>query len=39
MKTIKEVTNNTAILWFIKHNNKKFNLAYDNINFTPLCFL
>ena len=30
MKTIKEVTNNTAILRFVEHNNKKFKLTYDN---------
>lgn len=38
MKTIKEVTNNTAILRFIEHNNKKFKLTYDNRNGTPLGF-
>ena len=27
MKTIKEVTNNTAILRFVEHNNKKFKLT------------
>lgn len=38
MKTIKEVTNNTAIIRFIEHNNKKFKLTYDNRNGTPLGF-
>jgi len=38
MKTIKEVTNNTAILRFVEHNNKKFKLTYDNRNGTPLGF-
>ena len=38
MKTIKEVTNNTAILKFVEHNNKKFKLTYDNRNGTPLGF-
>jgi hypothetical protein len=36
MKTIKEVTNNTAIIRFIEHNNKKFKLTYDNRNGTTL---
>ena len=38
MKTIKEVTNNTTILRFVEHNNKKFKLTYDNRNGTPLGF-
>ena len=38
MKTIKEVTNNTAIIRFVEHNNKKFKLTYDNRNGTPLGF-
>ncbi|WP_418181426.1 hypothetical protein ACNSOM_08620 [Aliarcobacter lanthieri] len=38
MKTIKEVTNNTAIIRFIEYNNKKFKLTYDNRNGTPLGF-
>lgn len=38
MKIIKEVTNNTAILRFVEHNNKKFKLTYDNRNGTPLGF-
>ena len=38
MKTIKEVTNNTAILRFVEHNNKKFRLTYDNRNGTTLGF-
>ena len=38
MKTIKEVTNNTAIIRFVEHNNKKFKLTYDNWNGTPLGF-
>ena len=38
MKTIKEVTNNSAILRFVEHNNKKFKLTYDNRNGTPLGF-
>ena len=38
MKTIKEVTNNSAILRFVEHNNKKFKLTYDNRNGTPLVF-
>ena len=38
MKTIKEVINNTAIIRFVEHNNKKFKLTYDNRNGTPLGF-
>ncbi|WP_066160805.1 hypothetical protein [Aliarcobacter skirrowii] len=38
MKTIKEVTNNSAIIRFVEHNNKKFKLIYDNRNGTPLGF-
>ena len=38
MKTIKEITNNTAIIRFIEHNKKKFKLTYDNRNGTPLGF-
>ncbi|QEZ88369.1 hypothetical protein ACIB15232_0174 [Aliarcobacter cibarius] len=38
MKIIKEVTNNTAIIRFVEHNNKKFKLTYDNRNGTPLGF-
>ena len=38
MKTTTEVTNNTAIIRFVEHNNKKFKLTYDNRNGTPLGF-
>ena len=38
MKIIKEVANNSAILRFVEHNNKKFKLTYDNRNGTPLGF-
>ena len=38
MKTIKEITNNTAILRFVERNNKKFKLTYNNRNGSPLGF-